>query len=83
LFGFVAREGAVNTPEAMWGLQACYLAPPVICVLIGGLAMWGYRLDERRHADVRLALDGQRALAAVPEALVVSPIAQGATAPGP
>lgn len=56
LFGFVAREGAVNTQEAIWGLEACYLAPPILCVLVGGLAMWGYRLDERRHAEVRIAL---------------------------
>jgi GPH family glycoside/pentoside/hexuronide:cation symporter len=63
LFGFVAREGAINTPEAMWGLQACYLAPPVICVLIGGFAMWGYRLDERRHAEIRSALDANLAIA--------------------
>jgi len=56
LFGFVAKEGAVNTASAIWGLKACYLLPPVICVLIGGLAMWGYKLDERRHGAVRLAL---------------------------
>ncbi len=58
LFGFVAKEGVVNTPAAIWGLQACYLAPPVICVLIGGLAMWGYKLDETRHAAIRDALSG-------------------------
>jgi GPH family glycoside/pentoside/hexuronide:cation symporter len=56
LFGFVPALGAHNTAHALWGLQACYLAPPVICVLIGGLAMWGYRLDEKRHAEVRTAL---------------------------
>jgi GPH family glycoside/pentoside/hexuronide:cation symporter len=56
LFGFVAQEGVVNTPAAIWGLQACYLAPPVICVLIGGLAMWGYKLDETRHSTIRDAL---------------------------
>ncbi len=51
LFGFVAKEGAVNTAEVpMWGLQACYLIPPVACVLLGGLAMFGYKLDEKRHA---------------------------------
>jgi len=69
LFGFVAREGAVNTPEAMWGLQACYLAPPVICVLIGGFAMWGYRLDETRHAGIRVALDAQSAVGGIADSL--------------
>lgn len=69
LFGFVAREGVVNTPEAMWGLQACYLLPPVICVLIGGLAMWGYKLDERRHAEIRIALDAGAAVSGAADAL--------------
>ncbi|MBL6936941.1 MAG: MFS transporter [Alphaproteobacteria bacterium] len=57
LFGFVAKEGFHNTDAALWGLKACYLAPPVICVLIGGLAMWGYRLDEKRHSEIRAKLE--------------------------
>ncbi len=69
LFGFVAREGVVNTPDAIWGLQACYLLPPVLCVLIGGLAMWGYKLDETRHAKVRLALSASDAIAGAKDAL--------------
>ena len=64
LFGFVAKEGYHNTPDAIWGLQACYLAPPVICVLIGGLAMWGYKLDEKRHAEIRTALSATAAILA-------------------
>ncbi len=55
LFGFVAASGAVNTPEAIWGLEACYLVPPVLCVMIGGLAMWGYKLDAARHSEIRAA----------------------------
>lgn len=69
MFGFNPAEGAVNTPEAIWGLQACYLVPPVACVLIGGLAMWGYKLDERRHAAIRLALDSSDAIAGARDAL--------------
>ncbi|MEJ1969394.1 MAG: MFS transporter [Rhizomicrobium sp.] len=69
LFGFVAQEGAHNTADALWGLQACYLAPPVICVLIGGLAMWGYRLDETRHAQIREALGANAAIAGAKDAL--------------
>jgi Na+/melibiose symporter-like transporter len=64
LFGFVAKEGAVNTADAMWGLQACYLVPPVACVFIGGLAMWGYKLDAARHAEIRAALDSRDPLSA-------------------
>jgi Na+/melibiose symporter-like transporter len=69
LFGFVPTEGAVNTPDAIWGLQACYLLPPVACVLIGGLAMWGYKLDETRHAKVRMALGASDAIAGAKDAL--------------
>jgi Na+/melibiose symporter-like transporter len=64
LFGFIAKRGVVNTPDAIWGLEACYLAPPVICVLIGGLCMFGYRLDEKRHAEIRVALEADAAIAA-------------------
>ena len=56
LFGFKAAEGAANAPAAIWGLQALYLVPPVACVLLGGLAMFGYRLDEKRHCEIREAL---------------------------
>lgn len=69
LFGFVAKEGVVNTPDAIWGLQACYLAPPVICVLIGGFTMWGYKLDETRHAKVRVALGATAAIGGAKDAL--------------
>ncbi len=51
LFGFVAKEGIVNTPEAIWGLKACYLLPPVICVLIGGPRHVG--LQARRETPCR------------------------------
>ncbi len=60
LFGFNAAAGAVNTPHAIWGLELCYLGPPSLSVLIGGLAMWGYKLDERRHAAIRAALDAEK-----------------------
>jgi Na+/melibiose symporter-like transporter len=59
LFGFKAAEGAANTPAAMWGLQALYLVPPVACVLLGGIAMFGYRLDEKRHSEIREALQAR------------------------
>jgi Na+/melibiose symporter-like transporter len=69
LFGFNPTEGALNTTEAIWGLQACYLVPPVVCVLIGGFAMWGYKLDEKRHAEVRLALSASDAITGARDAL--------------
>ncbi|MBV9540328.1 MAG: hypothetical protein JO167_03600, partial [Alphaproteobacteria bacterium] len=58
-----------NTDAALWGLKACYLAPPVICVLLGGLAMWTYKLDEKRHAAVRAQLDANASIAGAKDAL--------------
>ena len=60
LFGFNAAANAVNTAHAIWGLELCYLVPPSAVVLIGGVAMWGYKLDERRHAAIRAALEARR-----------------------
>jgi GPH family glycoside/pentoside/hexuronide:cation symporter len=56
LFGFRAVAGAVNDAHAIFGLEACYLVPPIASVLLGGLFMWGYRLDAARHAEIRRAL---------------------------
>lgn len=59
VIGFKATEGAANSDAAMWGLQACYLVPPVACVIVGGLCMFGYKLDEKRHGEIREALSMQ------------------------
>jgi Na+/melibiose symporter-like transporter len=50
------KEGAVNTPGAIFGLEMCYLFAPVVLVLIGGAMFFGYRLDSKRHAEIRDAL---------------------------
>jgi Na+/melibiose symporter-like transporter len=57
--GFDPKPHAVNTPEAIFGLQMCYLFAPVIFVLIGGLVFFGYKLTPARHAEIRAALDEQ------------------------
>ncbi|HZZ88820.1 MAG TPA: MFS transporter [Caulobacteraceae bacterium] len=54
---FNPKEGAVNTPQAIFGLEMCYLFAPVVLVLIGGALFFGYKLDSRRHAEIRAALD--------------------------
>jgi len=51
------KEGAVNTPHAIFGLEMCYLFAPVVLVLIGGAMFFGYKLDSKRHAEIRAALD--------------------------
>jgi Na+/melibiose symporter-like transporter len=56
LVGYNPKEGAVNTPHAIFGLEMCYLFAPVILVLIGGAMFFGYRLDSKRHAEIREAL---------------------------
>jgi Na+/melibiose symporter-like transporter len=59
LVGYNGREGAVNTPHAIFELEMCYLFAPVILVFLGGGALFGYTLDAKRHAEVRAALDGR------------------------
>jgi len=71
-------EGAVNTPHAIFGLEMCYLFAPIILVWFGGAMFFGYRLDSRRHAEIREAL-AQLDLAAAEESLV-GPI-EGAPVP--
>jgi Na+/melibiose symporter-like transporter len=57
--GFDPKPHAVNTPEAIFGLQMCYLFAPIIFVLIGALVFFGYKLTPARHAEIRAALDEQ------------------------
>jgi Na+/melibiose symporter-like transporter len=73
--GFNAAEGAVNTPEALRGLELCFVSVPVLVIVLGGLAMWGYRLDQSRHAEIRVKLDASDAAVLAEERLAVeSPI---------
>jgi Na+/melibiose symporter-like transporter len=61
LVGYKAAEGAVNTPEAIRGLEACYVAAPVLFALVGASAFIGYKLDARRHGEIRAALEARDA----------------------
>jgi glycoside/pentoside/hexuronide:cation symporter, GPH family len=55
--GYNGKDGAVNTPHAILGLEMCYLFAPIILVFVGGAMFFGYKLDASRHADIRLALE--------------------------
>jgi len=66
--GYNGAEGAVNTPHAIFGLEMCYLFAPVILVWFGGAMFFGYKLDAKRHAEIREAL-AQLDLAAGEESL--------------
>jgi Na+/melibiose symporter-like transporter len=71
LVGYNGKEGATNTPGAIFGLEMCYLFAPIILVFVGGAMFFGYRLDARRHGVIRAALDARDAAhtaAAEPEA---------------
>jgi Na+/melibiose symporter-like transporter len=74
--GFNAKEGSINTPAAIHGLQMVYLIGPISFVMLGGLCFIGYRLDARRHAEIREALAERDA--AVSEV----PIIEGLTGQG-
>ncbi|HEX4095939.1 MAG TPA: MFS transporter [Caulobacteraceae bacterium] len=55
--GFNPDEHAHNTPHAIFGLEMTYLFAPIAFVAITGLFFFGYRLDAKRHAEIRAALD--------------------------
>ena len=54
----------MNTPHAIFGLEMCYLFAPIILVFLGGALFFGYKLDARRHAEIRAQLDARDAEAA-------------------
>ena len=59
--GYNAKEGAINTPEAIQGLVLIYVIGPVFFVILGGLCFTGYKLNATRHAEIRAALDARDA----------------------
>jgi Na+/melibiose symporter-like transporter len=58
------KAEGVNTPAAINGLAMCYLFAPIILVVAGGACLWGYALDEKRHSEIRVALEARDAAAA-------------------
>ena len=59
--GYNGAEGAANTPHAIFQLQLVYVLVPIILIGLGGVAMVGYRLDARRHAEIRARLEEREA----------------------
>ena len=74
--GFNAKEGSVNTPAAIYGLQLVYLIGPIFFVMLGGLCFIGYRLDAQRHAQIRAALEEHDGMA------TEAPVIEGLTGQG-
>ncbi len=67
--GYQANEGAANTAAAIHGMELVYLIGPVVFVMLGGACFIGYKLDSRRHADIRAQLDERDAM--IPQAAVL------------
>jgi len=61
MVGYDAKETAVNTPQAIHGLEMCYLFAPIILVAVGGLLLIGYKLTPQRHAQIRADLEALEA----------------------
>jgi Na+/melibiose symporter-like transporter len=56
LAGYDPKDGAHNTPAAIHGLELVYILGPITFVMLGGACYLGYKLDHRRHAEIRDAL---------------------------
>jgi len=73
--GYNAAEGAHNTLAAIHGLKLAFVLGPIVFVMLGGACFFGWRLDAKRHAGVRAALDARDAefeAAALREAVPVA-----------
>lgn len=62
-FGFEAKEGVVNTGVALYALEGCYVVVPVLTMFVGAAALWGYKLDQNSHDDIRAQLATRDAIA--------------------
>ncbi|MBR7618964.1 MFS transporter [Phenylobacterium sp. 20VBR1] len=60
--GYNAKEGAVNSAQAIHNLELAYLIGPIVFVMLGGACFIGYKLDAKNHAEVRRQLDERDAL---------------------
>jgi glycoside/pentoside/hexuronide:cation symporter, GPH family len=67
--GYQAKESAVNTPAAIQGMELVYLVGPVVFVMLGGACFIGYKLDSKRHADIRAELERRDAMPRATDAL--------------
>jgi GPH family glycoside/pentoside/hexuronide:cation symporter len=77
--GYQAKDGVVNTPAAIHGLELVYLIGPVVFVMLGGACFIGYKLNDTRHAEIRAALDERDGLIAAP---VLDGLSGSQTEPG-
>jgi Na+/melibiose symporter-like transporter len=60
--GYDPQKGRENSPEAIDALLWCFLAGPVVFVMLGAACLIGYRLTAERAAEVRRQLEARDAL---------------------
>jgi Na+/melibiose symporter-like transporter len=81
--GYNAKDGAINTPEAIRGLEICYLFAPIALVLVGGAVFFGYKLDREKHGEIRRGLEEREAaLTRVENAEPLAGVSATPTQPG-
>jgi Na+/melibiose symporter-like transporter len=59
MVGFDPDEHAHNTARAIFGLNMTYVFAPIVFVGVTALFFFGYKLDAKRHAEIRAALDAR------------------------
>ncbi len=59
LIGYQAKEGAVNSPGSIFGMELVYVIGPVFFVMLGGVCFIGYKLNASRHGEIRAALEAR------------------------
>jgi Na+/melibiose symporter-like transporter len=80
--GYNPAEGAVNTPAAIFNLELAFLLGPIVFVMLGGACVIGWRLDARRHGQIRAELEARDAALARAEVVGTSPLAAGPVGQG-
>jgi Na+/melibiose symporter-like transporter len=70
--GFVPTLGVHNTPSAINGLELCFILGPIFFVALGGACCIGWKLDAKRHAQIRTELEARDA------AMIATPLNEAA-----
>jgi glycoside/pentoside/hexuronide:cation symporter, GPH family len=72
VLGFVPTLGVRNSASAISGLELCFILGPIFFVALGGVCCIGWKLDARRHAQIRAELEARDA------ALIETPLNEAA-----
>jgi Na+/melibiose symporter-like transporter len=80
--GYNPRGRAFNTPASIHNLELSYLIGPILFVMLGAACVIGWRIDAKRHAEIREQLEARDAALeaelAWPEPVLEPSVAQGA-----